>query len=102
MREASLQMQTETRRLEWLSRPQARCRRLFARIEPSRSFCTLRMTVVGASCSLPRVPAKVGLPKRERMLSVVVGNASSCPIPAVRNTSRERRKWVDCRPSTIR
>jgi hypothetical protein len=37
------------------------------------------MSAYGASCSLPRVPAKVGLPKRERLLSVVGGNASSWP-----------------------
>jgi hypothetical protein len=37
------------------------------------------MAASGASCSLPRVPAKLGLPKRERLLSVVGGNASSCP-----------------------
>ena len=38
-----------------------------------------QMAADGASCSLMRVPAKVGLPKRERLLSVVGGNASSCP-----------------------
>src|SRR5215471_16746256 len=37
------------------------------------------VTGFGASRSLPRVPAKVGSPKRERLLSVVGGNASSCP-----------------------
>jgi hypothetical protein len=37
------------------------------------------MAEIGASCSLPRVPAKVGLPKRELLLRVVGGNASSCP-----------------------
>ena len=32
-----------------------------------------------ASSPLPRVGPKVGLPKREQLLSVVGGNASSCP-----------------------
>ena len=33
----------------------------------------------GAIYSLPCVPAKVGLPKREQLFSVVGGNAYSCP-----------------------
>ena len=32
----------------------------------------------------PCVPAEVGLPKRERLLSVVGGNASSCPFAVAR------------------
>jgi hypothetical protein len=42
-------------------------------------FALTRMTAIGASCSLPRVPAKVGSPEREQLLSIVGGNASSCP-----------------------
>ena len=34
---------------------------------------------IGAICSLPCVTAKVGLPKREQLFSVVGGNAYSCP-----------------------
>jgi hypothetical protein len=36
------------------------------------------------------VSAEVGLPERKRLLNVVGGNASSCPIPAVRYTRRDR------------
>ena len=42
-----------------------------------------RVSGIGASWSLPRVLAKVGLPKRERLLGVVGGNASSCSIAAI-------------------
>ena len=51
-----------------------------------------RTATFGASCSLPRVPAKVGLPKRERLLSVVGGNASSCPTADFRKLCRYRNQ----------
>ena len=37
------------------------------------------MPAIGASCSLPRVPVKVGLAKRERLRGVVAVSASLCP-----------------------
>jgi hypothetical protein len=39
-------------------------------------------------------PAKIGLLKRERLLSVVGGNASSCPIPAVDRGHPDRLRRV--------
>ena len=60
------------------------------------------MTAHGATSPLPRVPAKVGLPKRERLFSVVGGNASSCPKPdlplydaEVRRELQRRTKVAD-------
>jgi hypothetical protein len=45
---------------------------------------------------LPRVPAKVGLTKRERLLSVVGGNASSCPKPALRYSAAKPPETQSC------
>jgi hypothetical protein len=47
------------------------------RLQPTLPSACGRTPAFGASCSLPRVPAKVGLPKRDRLLIVVGGNASS-------------------------
>jgi hypothetical protein len=44
--------------------------------------------------SLPRVPAKVGLPKRERLLSVLGGNGSSCPLRDLAGGLGSRPSWV--------
>jgi hypothetical protein len=51
--------------------------------EPKRQLLVepggLVMTGFGASFHFPLAPAEVGLPKGERLLSIVGGNASSCP-----------------------
>jgi hypothetical protein len=44
----------------------------------------VRMAAVGASSSLPPIPAKVASPSRQRPLRLGDGNRSSCPIAAVR------------------
>jgi hypothetical protein len=62
------------------------------RVEPPNSTAAELITAFGASSSLPSIPAKVALPNRQRALSLGRGNASSCPIPAVRNTRRDRRE----------
>jgi hypothetical protein len=49
---------------------------------------------IGASSSLPHVPAKVSSQNAERPLSLGGGNRSSCPVPAVRDTRRDRLNWV--------
>jgi hypothetical protein len=43
------------------------------------------MTVNGASCLLPRLPAKVSSLNAERPLSLSGGNGSSCPEAAIAN-----------------
>ena len=65
----------------------------------TRSLEDNRMAAHGASGLLPRVPAKVGLPKRERLLSVAGGNASSCPNPAVAGGENDRLSRVESRHS---
>ena len=54
-----------------------------------------RTAEIGASRPFPWVPAKIGLPKRERMLGGVVGNAFSCPFAALHDGHEDRRSWVD-------
>lgn len=60
----------------------------------SRSAVAHR-SVIGASCSLPRVPAKVGLPNRERLLSAVGGNASSCPKGVIAGLHNLQPAWPE-------
>ena len=60
------------------------------------------MPAFGASRSLPRVPAKVGLPKRKRLLSVVGGNGSKCPEAAIRGAHRSGRvRWWEVYRITV-
>jgi Beta-lactamase len=53
-------------------------------------FATQRMAAVGASRPLRRIPAIVSFLNPQPALSLVGGNRSSCPTPAVRDTRRDR------------
>ena len=50
----------------------------------------------GASRPLWRISAIVSFPNPQPALSLVAGNRSSCPIPVIRSTGRDRLSWVPC------
>src|ERR1700726_4376730 len=56
------------------------------------------MAAIGASSSLPPIPAKVASPSRQRLLRLGDGNRSSCPIPVVVDTSPEVSRGWDQAP----
>jgi hypothetical protein len=54
------------------------------RIEPGGPIAVPRMTGIGASRPLRRIPAIVSFLNPQPALSLVGGNRSSCPFPALR------------------
>src|ERR1700752_5034135 len=59
-------------------------------------------SALGASSSLPPIPAKVALPNRHPPFRLGGRNWPSCPTSAVRNPRRDPLSWVVCCPTAIR
>src|ERR1700732_5259255 len=58
-------------------------------VEPCRLPATQRTAAIGASSSLPPIPAKVASPNRQRSLRLGGWNWSSCPLCDIRDHTVE-------------
>lgn len=77
-----------------MGRHSCRCPEGLLWVDSGGSIRVPRTAAIGASRPLRRIPAIVSFLNQQLAVSLVIGNRSSCPIPAVCNTHRNRLSGV--------